>query len=970
LCDFLQRKKQRLHWWRDGCRTEGTSSNTLMSLDGGPHWSAIMLEQTWAMIGTPSSGEIACIFDRLGGQSPREHLIAIVQSGLEAAVRLLFADGCHGKSSRNDEGVLVAEATGVRFFEEALAAFVGVLEHQARSRYTLVQVASTEAVLREAAFAHMNGDSDIIANASFAQILSAFKQLAKRDEALTTWGERHFEDSLELRAAMRGFQDEQQTMCGRVACHVENLFHGIDFQFDIRQLDLDVTIYPPLGWGRSLCPPGTPESCPKQLRERPHLAEPVRELFRTVSTRHVAAVVHTLLDLMVRITRTPRDMELRMVSLAAPTPGVPCPRHNAVLRACVGTDPAAQKALGRYLHEIVGFVEDSAEKPGTRWRLQTVSVTRICLAWYMLVAEARQHPLLEVRKALEASQGDWGGPKLDWGDDRDVVRTFAEVQALRRELLGPIAAWALEAALGLFEIPPGAQGGGRFTERSTTEQGSVGGGTSLRAESPILETELRAKLVALLRPEPRTQGVSHTREAVADVLKGSVFAGLDAHDRIRRTVHAGVRSCCARKHYVPRWVCSRCSRGYGCDPDLRESRPGTPRQLYARIPSPVSGKCRPDAEQCRAVGGCAPEVNFNLWRVLRNENPVLFFLHRLVLWKYRWRLEVARWASWDNEGVTTTVVALQRSIRASAERVLREQWKRAHDSELPGYSRMDSNGRAEGEDDSDGDDENGVHQEVGSSSATASRKRTSSKRKWHTWRERNTPRYWNQPELFSRYRGEDYLQIGPQVADYFVFRPVELGQLLELGIFHPSQLVRPEAGHGQSELATDTSVNEVYLFHGAPPKVLSAVARAGFFDQVLNIASWFGTGYYFTPNFCKAHMYAWGDGETSTGRIEKQAPEGDSGEHSLLYARVALGRICHVSRTLSGLTKPPAHCDSFLVIPPDIERWRAVREEAELYPQNHVEVIVFDQLQVYPEFVLRYNLRSTEQKCYSRERES
>jgi len=224
-----------------------------------------------------------------------------------------------------------------------------------------------------------------------------------------------------------------------------------------------------------------------------------------------------------------------------------------------------------------------------------------------------------------------------------------------------------------------------------------------------------------------------------------------------------------------------------------------------------------------------------------------------------------------------------------------------------------------------------------------------------TWLQWYAPRFLNAPEEPSRYLGEEKIQTG-YMTDYFMFRPVELSTLLELGVFHPSQLVRPEVGAAR-EIATDVTVNEVYLFHGARPGVLTRIANYGLFDRALNPLSWYGMGFYFTPQICKAHLYAWGDREVD-GSVEQKAPEGDAGVHSMLYARVAMGRICHVSRTVIGLRQLPGHCDSLVVTPGQIERYHIAEQVWRPYTQNHVEVIIFDKLQVFPEYIMRYRLPS------------
>eukprot|EP00392_Amoebophrya_sp_AT5.2_P007593 g7608.t1 len=126
---------------------------------------------------------------------------------------------------------------------------------------------------------------------------------------------------------------------------------------------------------------------------------------------------------------------------------------------------------------------------------------------------------------------------------------------------------------------------------------------------------------------------------------------------------------------------------------------------------------------------------------------------------------------------------------------------------------------------------------------------------------------------------------------------------------------------------------------------------------------WFGQGMYWTPQICKAVMYAREERE-QTLHAEETPPLGRYGKQYFLLSRVSLGRVCQLLETVHWLMPEDfeqlrGHCDTFVVLPGWILRGRGgaavVKGEGRYHVwhrQEHLEIITFSEAQSYDEYIV------------------
>jgi len=128
------------------------------------------------------------------------------------------------------------------------------------------------------------------------------------------------------------------------------------------------------------------------------------------------------------------------------------------------------------------------------------------------------------------------------------------------------------------------------------------------------------------------------------------------------------------------------------------------------------------------------------------------------------------------------------------------------------------------------------------------------------------------------------------------------------------------------------AAEEVLAFHGTTEKIARLIAESGFdFRSARN--GLYGLGTYLSTQSCKSHQYT-----------KRGSPE----EHTVILARVVLGRP-YVTKSALGDTvrKPPDGHDSVIANPGQMAG----------HPNNHQEhqeLVVFDNAQVFPCYVVRY----------------
>jgi len=142
------------------------------------------------------------------------------------------------------------------------------------------------------------------------------------------------------------------------------------------------------------------------------------------------------------------------------------------------------------------------------------------------------------------------------------------------------------------------------------------------------------------------------------------------------------------------------------------------------------------------------------------------------------------------------------------------------------------------------------------------------------------------------------------------------------------------------ERVLDEKYNEFQLWHGTKPALAETLSRTGFDARVARDGGLYGAGSYFADASCKANQYA--------REVNAQ------GEHCMLYCRVTMGNTYCTTGQHQGQRRPPPNpktpgmpYDSIL----------AEQKVAHRGQQGHNEYVVFDNNQVYPEFIIWYKTK-------------
>ena len=129
----------------------------------------------------------------------------------------------------------------------------------------------------------------------------------------------------------------------------------------------------------------------------------------------------------------------------------------------------------------------------------------------------------------------------------------------------------------------------------------------------------------------------------------------------------------------------------------------------------------------------------------------------------------------------------------------------------------------------------------------------------------------------------------------------------------------------------DTSLNEHYLWHGSSPEAVDAIAEDGFMISKAgsNAGTMFGRGAYFAECSSKADEYSVSDSDDL---------------FALLLCRVVCGQLFRILK--SNIPKIEAALES--------GDYDAVLGDREAAVKTYREFVVFRELQVYPEYTIKY----------------
>jgi hypothetical protein len=140
-----------------------------------------------------------------------------------------------------------------------------------------------------------------------------------------------------------------------------------------------------------------------------------------------------------------------------------------------------------------------------------------------------------------------------------------------------------------------------------------------------------------------------------------------------------------------------------------------------------------------------------------------------------------------------------------------------------------------------------------------------------------------------------------------------------------------------ADLSAD--VNEFYLFHGTSSRMASVIAEHGFDERMAALTGLYGAGSYFASSACKSHQYS-------------QAHK-DSSDFVMLVCRVTMGEPYCTAGRHGNQRRPP---DNPATPGRPFDSIFAENGIANAGAQQHNEYVVFDRLQVYPEFIVRYGV--------------
>jgi hypothetical protein len=142
-----------------------------------------------------------------------------------------------------------------------------------------------------------------------------------------------------------------------------------------------------------------------------------------------------------------------------------------------------------------------------------------------------------------------------------------------------------------------------------------------------------------------------------------------------------------------------------------------------------------------------------------------------------------------------------------------------------------------------------------------------------------------------------------------------------------------------SKVEMSTDINEFYLFHGTSSKSAHFICEHGFDERVADLNGLYGAGSYFAINACKSHQYS--------------LKYKDSSTFVMLVCRVVIGSPYCTSTAHNGQRRPP---DNAATPGRPFDSIFAQHGIGRGGQQQHNEYVVFDRLQVYPDYIVRYTV--------------
>lgn len=149
----------------------------------------------------------------------------------------------------------------------------------------------------------------------------------------------------------------------------------------------------------------------------------------------------------------------------------------------------------------------------------------------------------------------------------------------------------------------------------------------------------------------------------------------------------------------------------------------------------------------------------------------------------------------------------------------------------------------------------------------------------------------------------------------------------------------------------DGEVSEAYMMHGTVSSTINHILDNGLDEKESNLGAWYGSGVYFTGQSCKALQYC--DRPHIHPSIN---PPIRGKEYTMIVCRVLLGNQQITDEILfcpgekrKVVRKPNAGYDCIVALPGNKKM-----RNGELKRQQHEEVVIFNNYQIYPEFSLTF----------------
>lgn len=180
----------------------------------------------------------------------------------------------------------------------------------------------------------------------------------------------------------------------------------------------------------------------------------------------------------------------------------------------------------------------------------------------------------------------------------------------------------------------------------------------------------------------------------------------------------------------------------------------------------------------------------------------------------------------------------------------------------------------------------------------------------------------------------------PRLMDTYVSRAQEVLGLRRSGCAPVPELAHLKIACGSGIVGLTRELNEHFLFHGALPDSLTQICRGGFDPRRggESVGRMFGYATYFAANSSKSDIYT----EDFSQRLPRQA------ERKLIVARVLIGTAHRTLVPMQDARRPPDGPDG----EPLDAVWADTRERNGAV--DHVEVMVYERAQAYPQAVVTY----------------